>query len=129
MREEIPKIKASLDSLDMPEDVKAAERTMQESLMRRERIFTLLTEAEMPIHTFLKHLNHPGEEEVGTAMTKAYNSMIASLGEMLEELKEEEKGSNAFWTVHKARLDHFLRICHFKKSAEKVRERQAKGQR
>ena len=57
MREEIPKIKASLDSLDMPEDVKAAERTMQESLMRRERIFTLLTEAEMPIHTFLKHLN------------------------------------------------------------------------
>ena len=111
----------SLDSVEMPDDVRGAEKMMQDSLMKRERMFTLLTEAEMPIHTFLKHLNHPSEEEMGTAMTKDYNSMIASLNGLLEELKVTEKDSNAFWSIHKARIDHFLRICHFKKSANKVR--------
>ena len=116
----MPKIKVSLDSVEMPQDVKAAEKAMQDSLIKRERMFTLLTEAEMPIHAFLTHLNHPSEEEMGTAMTKDYNSMIASLNGLLEELKAEEKDSNAFWGVHKARIDHFLRTCHFKKSADKV---------
>eukprot|EP00731_Ephydatia_muelleri_P038700 Em0867g3a len=41
------------------------------------------------------------------------------LGEMLEELKEEERGATLL-AVHKARLDHILRVCQFRKSADKI---------
>ncbi|KAL5475464.1 hypothetical protein EMCRGX_G025283 [Ephydatia muelleri] len=119
-KEVVGSMRSSLDHFELPCNVAGAEFLIEDSLQRKEVWLGVIDEMREPIHTVLNHLNHPGEEEVGMAMTKAYNSMIASLGEMLEELKEEEKGSNAFWTVHKARLDHILRVCQFRKSADKI---------
>ena len=118
--EVVGSMRSSLDHFDLPSNVRGAELLIEDNLQRKEVWLGVIDEMREPILTFLDHLNHPGEEELGTAMTKAYNSMIASLGEMLERLKEEEKGSNAFWTVHKARLDHMLQVCQFRRSADKV---------
>ena len=113
-------MKTSLDHLDLPCSVSGAEFLLQDSLQRKEVWLGVIDELRDPIRTFLERLNHPSEEEMGTAMTKDYNSMIASLNGLLEELDSETGLANAFWVLHKARLDHIIKVCQFRKSADKV---------
>lgn len=37
-----------------------------------------------------------------------------------EEVHEEQAEFEKLWSLHKARLDHMMRTCHYKKTVEKV---------
>ena len=37
------------------------------------------------------------------------------------EVGEEHAEFEKFWASHKQRLDHMMKVCHYKKSLEKVR--------
>lgn len=38
-----------------------------------------------------------------------------------EEIHEEQAEFEKFWAMHKSRLDHIMRTCHYKRTVEKVR--------
>lgn len=38
-----------------------------------------------------------------------------------EEIREEQAEFEKFWAMHKSRLDHIMRTCHYKRTVEKVR--------
>ena len=80
-----------------------------------------LAEAELQIDGLLDKLKaqQPADVEM-TPGTKDYITMMSSLNGMLEELRQQQSQFDAFWGVHKARVDHMMRMCHFNRGAEKV---------
>ena len=46
--------------------------------------------------------------------------MTASVGDMLMEVKDSQKEFDEFWRVHRSRVEHIMRMCHFARSGEKV---------
>ena len=46
--------------------------------------------------------------------------MMSLLNKMLEELKTKQTEFDQFWSLHKARVDHMMRMCHFNRTSEKV---------
>ena len=47
--------------------------------------------------------------------------MTMSVSEMLMEVKDKQKEFDDFWKVHRSRVEHIMRMCHFARSGEKVR--------
>ena len=82
-----------------------------------------MAEAELSTDRFLETLKHqhPQESMEMSPDTKEVITMMASLGAMLQELKAEQRKFDSFWKVHKARVDHMMRMCHFNRGVEKVR--------
>ena len=82
-----------------------------------------MAEAELSADGFLETLKrqYPDESMELSPDTKEVIMMLGSLNGMLTELKAELRKFDSFWVIHKARVDHMMRKCHFNRSAEKVR--------
>ena len=46
--------------------------------------------------------------------------MISSVDDMLMEIKGSQNSFDEFWKVHRSRVEHIMRMCHFSRSGEKV---------
>ena len=116
------KLTEALNLCEVPSCVKDAEHLMQEDLKLKETLANKMAEAELSSDRFLDALKHqqPVESIEMSPDTKELLTMMASLGGMLQELKAEQGKFDSFWVIHKARVDHMMRMCHFNRSAEKV---------
>ena len=124
--EELPDLLTALDLYDVPKDVKDAEKLMQEDLKLKNRIVNQIALAEVAADNFLHELRQQKPEdsfEISPA-TRDYITMMSLLNGMLEELKEKEEELDKIWPLHRARMDHMVRMCHFNRSAGKVGERE-----
>ena len=118
-----PEVKDALDLVKVPTSVKEAEHIMQEDLKLKESLVNRLAEAELSIDHFLDVLRHQhdqGSLEISLG-TKDYITMMSSLKGMLEDIRNSQTQFDEFWGIHKARVDHMMRMCHFNRSTEKVR--------
>ena len=118
----LPDVRGALDLCEVPSSVKDAEILMTEDLKLKESLVNKLAEAELSIDRFLEVLKHQhdmGSLEISLG-TKDYITMMSSLNGMLEELRNSQAEFDEFWSVHKARVDHMMRMCHFNRTAEKV---------
>ena len=119
----MPQVTKALDLFEVPESVKDAEHLMQEDLKLKENLVNKIAEAELLIDQFLENLKgqRPDAYKEVSLDIKAYIAMMSSLNSMLQELRADQGKFDSFWTVHKARVDHMMRMCHFTRSAQKVR--------
>lgn len=118
----VPEVTEALRVCEVPDSIKEAEHLMQEDLKLKENLVNRIAEAELNIDRFFTVLNEQGVREnveVGSG-TSEYVSMADSLSGMLQDLKASQGQFDGFWTTHKARVDHMMRMCHFKKTAEEV---------
>lgn len=118
-----PEVKGALDLVKVPASVKEAELIMTEDLKLKEGLVNRLAEAELSIENFLDVLQRQtdqGSLEISLG-TKDYIIMMSSLNGMLEDVRNSQSQFDEFWSVHKARVDHMMRMCHFNRSADKVR--------
>ena len=119
---EFSKLTEALNLCQVPESVKDAEHLMLEDLKLKETLANKMAEAELSTERFLDTLKQqlPGDSVETAPDTKEQITMMSSLNDMLKELKAEQKKFDSFWAIHKARVDHMMRKCHFERSAEKV---------
>ena len=111
----------------VPGTVKEAEQLMQEDLKLKENLVNKITEAELNIDNFLSNLNREDSAEgvelggsSSSGSSKDYVTMREAMEGMLVDLRTSLNKFDAFWQVHKARVDHMMRMCHFKRTAGKV---------
>lgn len=122
----VPDVTGALRACEVPDSVKDAEHLMQEDLKLKENLVNRIAEAELNIDRLLSMLamTENGTEEsveVGSVSGgRDYVSMKEALHGMLKDLKGSQGQFDSFWTVHKARVDHMMRMCHYKRTAEKV---------
>jgi hypothetical protein len=116
------KLTAALDLVEVPSSVKDAEHLMTEDLKLKEALDNKMAEAELSTDRFLEALKHqqPLDTLEMSPDTKEQITMMSSLNGMLQELKVEQGKFDSFWMIHKVRMDHMMRTCHFNRSAEKV---------
>lgn len=117
-----PEVRDALDLVKVPGNVKEAEHIMQEDLKLKESLVNRLAEAELSIEHFLdvlKQQHDQGSLEISLG-TKDYITMMSSLKGMLEDIQHSQSQFDEFWGVHKGRVDHMMRMCHFTRSADKV---------
>ena len=118
----LPTIVDQLDRFKMAEGVKDAERLMQEGLQLKETMMGMIAQTEMSIDSFVSELQEQqpeGSIEISPT-TRGHITMLAILTGMLAELKGKIEEFDQFWFLHKERMDHMMRMCHFKRTAEKV---------
>ncbi|XP_064394255.1 guanine nucleotide exchange factor DBS-like isoform X2 [Halichondria panicea] len=116
-----PDVRDALDLVKVPTCVKEAEHIMTEDLKLKEGLVNRLAEAELSIDNFLDVLKHQvdqGSLEISLG-TKDYITMMSALNGMLEDIRNTMSQFDKFWGVHKARVDHMMRMCHFNRSADK----------
>ncbi len=120
----VPEVTGALTVCEVPSSVKEAEHLMLEDLKLKENLVNRITEAELGIDRLISILSEQKTEEaveVGSnSGKKEYVTMKESLKDMLVDLKASQGQFDVFWTVHKARVDHMMRMCHFKRTADKV---------
>lgn len=46
--------------------------------------------------------------------------MTSSVCDMVAEIKTSQNKFDEFWRVHRSRVEHMMRMCHFSRSGEKV---------
>ena len=46
--------------------------------------------------------------------------MTSSVQDMLAEIKTSQNKFDEFWRIHRSRVEHMMRMCHFSRSGEKV---------
>ena len=116
----LPETMMALDDFHIPNDVKQAENLMQEGLKLKEDLVNMMAEAELSIDHFITELKeqNPGVETCPA--TKDYIMMMSSLNGLLEELKAKRTDFEAFWTLHDARVNHAIKLCHFGRTTEEV---------
>ena len=116
------KLTQALDLCEVPNSVKDAEHLMTEDLKLKEALANKMAEAELSTDRFLETLKHqlPMETLEMAPDTKEQITMMSSLNGMMQELKAEQGKFDSFWMIHKARVDHMMRMCHFNRSADKV---------
>lgn len=123
----MPEVTEALNVCSVPATVKEAEELMQEDLKLKEKLVNRVTEAELNIDGFISILNRQGSSEgveLGSGGSgdarDGYVTMLSYLEGLLVELRASLSKFDAFWLIHKARVDHMMRMCHFKKVAAKV---------
>ena len=124
--EELPDLLTALDLYNIPKDIKDAEKLMQEDLILKERIVNQIALAEVAADNFLYELRQQKPEdsfEISPA-TCTRDYMMSLLSGMLEELQEKQEEFDKIWALHRARMDHMMRMCHFNRLAGKVGERE-----
>ena len=116
------KLMEALNLCEVPSTVKDAEHLMQQDLRLKEALANKMAEAELSTDRFLEALKHQLSLETVEMSpdTKEQLTMMSSLNGMLQELKAEQGKFDSFWMIHKARVDHMMRKCHFNRSTEKV---------
>ena len=120
-----PDVRDALDLVKVPTSVKEAEHIMTEDLKLKEGLVNRLAEAELSIDNFLDVLQRQADQgslEISLG-TKDYITMMSALNGMLEDVRNTMSQFDKFWGVHKARVDHMMRMCHFNRSADKVMSR------
>ena len=119
---QFPKLTEALNLCEVPASVKDAEHLMQEDLKLKETLANKMAETELSIDRFLETLKHqrPMDTMEMSPDTKEHITMMSSLNGMLQELKAEQGKFDSFWMVHKARVDHMMRNCHFNRGVDKV---------
>ncbi len=122
----MPQVKEALKDCAIPDTVKEAENLMQEDLKLKENLVNRITEAELNIDNFLSMLDRQGSAEgvelgANSGDEKDYITLQESLNGMLKDLRASLSKFDSFWTTHKARVDHMMRMCHFKKTVGMVR--------
>ncbi len=123
----VPDVTEALCACSVPSSVREAEHLMTEDLKLKENLVNKIAEAELNIDRLLGVLSKQGLEEenveVGGALGEdgeEYVSMKKALEGMLKDLKASQGQFDSFWTTHKARVDHMMRMCYFTRTAEKV---------
>ena len=121
----VPEVTEALNVCSVPGTIKEAEHLMQEDLKLKENLVNRVTEAELNIDSFVSSLDRQGSSEgvelgAGAGNAKDYMTMRNYLDDLLVELRTSLSKFDAFWLVHKARVDHMMRMCHFKKTAATV---------
>lgn len=120
----VPEVTEALRVCEVPTCVKEAEHLMQEDLKLKENLVNKIAEAELNIDRLISVLDQQGTQEnveVGSAVgSKDYVTMREALNGMMKDLRASQGQFDSFWTIHKARVDHMMRMCHFKKAAEEV---------
>ncbi len=116
----LPLTMAGLNDFHIPANVKEAEHLMQEDLKLKEDLVNSMAEAEVSIDRFLLELREQNPDLEMRPATKDYSVMTSSLDGMLEELKATQEEFDRFWALHKARVDHMVKMCHFSRTTEKV---------
>jgi hypothetical protein len=120
----VPEVTGALRACEVPNSVKEAEHLMQEDLKLKENLVNKIAEAELNIDRLLTVLGEQGAEdsvEMGTMSgSSEYITMKEALVGMMKDLKGSQGQFDSFWTIHKTRVDHMMRMCHFKRTAEKV---------
>ena len=119
----VPNVTEALCSCSVPNSVPEAEHLMTEDLKLKENLVNKIAEAELNIDRFLLVLSEQGLEEENVEVggdAKEYVTMKTALEGMLKDLKASQGQFDSFWTTHKARVDHMMRMCYFKRTAEKV---------
>ena len=116
------KLTVALDFCEVPSSVKDAEHLMTEDLKLKEALGNKMAKAILSTERFLETLMHqlPLDTMEMAPDTKEQITMMSSLNGMLQELKAEQGKFDSFWMIHKARVDHLMRMCHFNRSAKKV---------
>lgn len=115
----VPEVTGALRACEVPNSVKEAEHLMQEDLKLKENLVNKIAEAELNIDRLLSVLKGQGAEE-SVEVGSEYISMREALMSMMKDLRASQGQFDSFWTSHKTRVDHMMRMCHFKKTAEKV---------
>ncbi len=116
----LPETIIALDDFHVPANVKEAEDLMQEDLKLKEDLVNMMAEAEVSIDRFLAELQEQNSEVELRPSTKGYFVMISFLNGLLEELKSKQEEFDGFWALHKARVDHMMKMCHFNRTTDKV---------
>lgn len=120
----VPEVTGALRACEVPNSVKEAEHLMQEDLKLKENLVNKIAEAELNIDRLVSVLSGQGAEEsveVGSASGSGeYITMRDALSGMMKDLRASQGQFDSFWTSHKTRVDHMMRMCHFKRTAEKV---------
>ena len=121
----VPEATESLNMCSVPDSVKEAEQLMQKDLQLKENLVNRITEAELNIDGLISSLTSQGvkgKNDVGASSggTEDYGTMKDALSGMLQDMHSSLSQFDAFWTVHKARVDHMMRMCHFQKTASSV---------
>ena len=116
----LPETKMALDDFLVPNDVKQAENLMQEDLKLRGKLINMMAEAQLSIDHFITELKEQNQELETHPTTKDYIMMTSSLNGLLDELKAMRIDFEAFWTIHKANVDHIMKVCHFTRTTKKV---------
>ena len=124
----VPDVMEALRACEVPDSVKNAEHLMQEDLKLKENLVNRIAEAELNIDRLLSVLamsedGNGTEESVEVGSVSGgqdYVSMKEALHGMLKDLKASQGQFDSFWTIHKARVDHMMRMCHYKRTAEEV---------
>lgn len=120
--ERVPEVTEALHACEVPDSIKDAEHLMQEDLKLKENLVNKIAEAELNIDRLVSVLSEQGSEEgveVGVAEGE-YVTMQGALRGMLQDMKGCQSQFDSFWTTHKARVDHMMRMCHFKQTAGKL---------
>ena len=123
----VPQVTDALCECAVPASVPEAEHLMTEDLKLKENLVNKIAEAELNIDRFLTVLREQGLEEENVEVggssgsgSEEYITMKTALQGMLKDLKASQGQFDSFWTTHKARVDHMMRMCYFNRTAEKV---------
>jgi phage-related tail protein len=115
----LPETKKGLGTFKMPSTVKDAERLMQEELGLKEKMINLFAESELKMDQFLTSLN---DQQSHAPASLDLRAMTSSVGEMLIEVKDSQKEFDDFWKIHRTHSEHIMRMCHFSRSGEKLKQ-------
>ena len=138
-----PDVRDGLNQFEIPQSVKDAERLMQQHLKLKEFFVNLFAEIDVLIDELTSNLEEgatnssvggaigalPSTEVLsylnsyvhrGRGHREEYNTIIYLLYSTNEEVREEQAEFEKFWSSHKQRLDHMMKVCHYKRSLAKV---------
>ena len=113
-----------LNEFEVPQSVKDAERLLQQHLKLKEFFINLFAEIDVLMDQLTTRLLAKQEAaaslSVATVALLSTPSVMEYLNRTNEDVREEQAEFDKFWVMHKARLDHIMRTCHFYRSVIKV---------
>jgi hypothetical protein len=115
----LPETKKGLGTFKMPSTVKDAEQLMKEELGLKEKMINLFAESELKMDQFLASLN---DQQSHAPASLDLRAMTSSVGEMLIEIKDSQKEFDNLWKIHRTHSEHIMRMCHFSRSGEKLKQ-------
>ena len=121
----IPHVRDGLNEFEIPQSVKDAERLLQQHLKLKEFFVNMFAEIDVLIDQLSTRLTPKEEEEatsLGATTVAVLNTpeVMEYLNRTNEDIRQEQAEFDSFWGVHKARLDHIMRTCHFYRTVMKV---------
>ncbi|XP_019856098.1 PREDICTED: triple functional domain protein-like [Amphimedon queenslandica] len=123
--EKMPHVRDGLNDFEIPQSVKDAERLMTEQLKLKEFFVNMFAEIDVCIDQLTTYLVDQSQDTTlsGASAVAMLSSehVLAYLNRTNEEVHEEQAEFDKFWALHKARLDHMMRTCHYKRTVEKVK--------